>query len=993
MDNTFLYNISKISDAIKLNNLVVFVGSGISANSGIPDWNSLVDIMKKSLNNIDHNIEPLKVAQLYKLATKKKEYIENIRKFLKYDTATPNPLHKKIFDLNPFHIVTTNFDNLLEKHSLANNLLFYPILKDNDLPFATYESFIIKMHGDLSVGNIVLTEEDYLNYEKNFPLTENFVKSLFSTKLVLFIGFSFNDYNLKIITNKVKNILDKDFQPMYLLSLEQTDHLQLNYYEDRGVKVLSYTEEIDKYLKLNTGELNKILHPKGKKLYNFLHFIETFDSIKHNSQCNNFLEYWLHSYKTNFSDELNYVGKNELIKLLNRDNENHPYLSTTFGIIINDETVNNERGKLKKTIKAKRNFLTANKNKLSEIYKIASRNLVFNLHFNDKDTGIADYRYSVYRFYKSSLNKDSIDYLYDLNYENTFLRLNELKLRKNIEASIQDLEEPYLLHKLGRNFDAYLHYKFLANKFWMQKKYVLFFICMANIKNLAGTLDREIDDKVEGKKELIAEIKKIDLDTQLDKLNFNPSIKTMLRKIVHFKHVFEVLREVNKLKESILGSKKIIENNGTSLSNNHNNIYEEAAELWQLANSNFIITDHFSETIETYKTAATAFLISHSIRLSKGDRQFGGHGDKIEKLNEFHCLIVVFYLSTKELIELLKTLEVREIILAKEAKEYLIKLISNGANTITNNFYELVPKRTMWQNKRGNVYEQISNSLTLLSKSDLSKKEIINIYEILATVKTMEFDSYDFKIDEFIFNTVNKIDSKELLEKLLDNIYFQVSKRSMMHSLDYTQAIFFRIYELDKKYKIKSKIILSKLFSDESLNDHYRLFLQFSLKNILENKTLNEVKQKVIASLKNKYNQQLLYSCLNQHILETKNWKQKYINETFRTYIARNPKTSTSHDEIYLNLLSVLLREFTLTPKMKADVNTLQKKFPFFDFASNPSKYDFINKPFEIEWLYFLKNSDIEKLIANPKMKNYLLKNISDLKHKKSLYKLLETML
>ena len=34
---------------------------------------------------------------------------------------------------------------------------------------------LIKMHGDFNVGNIVLTENDFANYNNNFPLINAFV--------------------------------------------------------------------------------------------------------------------------------------------------------------------------------------------------------------------------------------------------------------------------------------------------------------------------------------------------------------------------------------------------------------------------------------------------------------------------------------------------------------------------------------------------------------------------------------------------------------------------------------------------------------------------------------------------------------------------------------------------------------------------------------------------------------------------------------------------
>lgn len=92
---------------------------------------------------------------------------------------------------------------------------------------------IIKMHGDFDVGNIVLTENDYFDYSRQFPLIRSFVLSLFASKLVLFIGFSFNDINLKYILRNVSNILKDKMQRSYLLVDYIPDSLTDEYYKKK----------------------------------------------------------------------------------------------------------------------------------------------------------------------------------------------------------------------------------------------------------------------------------------------------------------------------------------------------------------------------------------------------------------------------------------------------------------------------------------------------------------------------------------------------------------------------------------------------------------------------------------------------------------------------------------------------------------------------------------------------------------------------------------
>ena len=58
--------------------------------------------------------------------------------------------------LNPCHIITTNYDDLLEQSALRNNKQYYVVSKDAQLPANQGEKMLIKMHGDFNEGNIAL---------------------------------------------------------------------------------------------------------------------------------------------------------------------------------------------------------------------------------------------------------------------------------------------------------------------------------------------------------------------------------------------------------------------------------------------------------------------------------------------------------------------------------------------------------------------------------------------------------------------------------------------------------------------------------------------------------------------------------------------------------------------------------------------------------------------------------------------------------------------
>ena len=149
IDNLQISNATRVFEASHNNDLVVFVGAGVSVNSGVPDWGQLANEFKKSLpDSVLNESDYLKIAQLYKESIPPGNYLSSIQGFLKDGKTHPNPIHDAILRLNPSHIITTNYDNLIEQ-SAENARVFFSIIRsDGDIPKARSSRYLIKMHGD-----------------------------------------------------------------------------------------------------------------------------------------------------------------------------------------------------------------------------------------------------------------------------------------------------------------------------------------------------------------------------------------------------------------------------------------------------------------------------------------------------------------------------------------------------------------------------------------------------------------------------------------------------------------------------------------------------------------------------------------------------------------------------------------------------------------------------------------------------------------------------
>lgn len=243
-----------LAEELEKGKLVVFVGAGVSKNSGLPEWEELIkdyadyrgikEFTSKQFLTIPEEVfERYGSLKYYEIAEKR---------FLgKYVT---NSIHRILKKMKLTYIITTNYDTLIEDE--IKNLQI--VSKDEDLPYTNSNRMLIKMHGDFENKNIVLKKSDYDNYEKNFQLISTLVKGLFTTNTVLFIGYSYSDTNVQQIMNWIKEILKEKTRKAFLVEFTNEDNKE----EENG-------EQINRIsLKLLTENNDKVLYEDKKEQFN-----------------------------------------------------------------------------------------------------------------------------------------------------------------------------------------------------------------------------------------------------------------------------------------------------------------------------------------------------------------------------------------------------------------------------------------------------------------------------------------------------------------------------------------------------------------------------------------------------------------------------------------------------------------------------------------------------------------------------------------------------
>lgn len=296
-----------IKDIQESNRLVFFVGSGVSRNSDIPTWGNLINAIAKKMNydnclscpGKSDNCPTTDCTDRYKFT--RDQYLKIPEYFFQRDTSDghseyynfiqetlatekgPNAIDEIIFRLLPHHIITTNYDSLLESTPGANTQLYTPIYQDSDLLEHASDKYILKMHGDLGhPETIILNESDYLDYEQKHPLISTFIRSLLVNHSFVFLGYSLNDYNLNLIINWI-NYFSKFYQiterpKNFLISTSESDCFEVRRLSSRSIYVINISNLPEEVIK-NAQVPGSLSSKAGKNLYTFLRCIENPDVL------------------------------------------------------------------------------------------------------------------------------------------------------------------------------------------------------------------------------------------------------------------------------------------------------------------------------------------------------------------------------------------------------------------------------------------------------------------------------------------------------------------------------------------------------------------------------------------------------------------------------------------------------------------------------------------------------------------------------------------
>lgn len=921
-----------LAEELEKGKLVVFVGAGVSKNSGLPEWEELIkdyadyrgikEFTSKQFLTIPEEVfERYGSLKYYEIAEKR---------FLgKY---VPNSIHRILKKMKLTYIITTNYDTLIEDE--IKNLQI--VSKDEDLPYTNSNRMLIKMHGDFENKNIVLKKSDYDNYEKNFQLISTLVKGLFTTNTVLFIGYSYSDTNVQQIMNWIKEILKEKTRKAFLVEFtnednkeeengEQINKISLKLLNNNNDEVLyeskkerfnnNYEKTLTKFLSNIYNEKEKVKQEKIFEIYINLNYLTEHNWKKLNKYSEIRIdEDWKRILYTRleFKDIEKYeeiLFKSRIKKILQRINRNEKEILIPFS----------EKG-----ITPKRK---EQKNILEEKIEVEEKFLKI----------ICDYDYKNFQNlveeYKENNNINKYVIVYGYLF---FKKIN--KAKETIKSMIEEKE----------NVNS-------KNEKLVWDNFILSIIEFMEITHAEENLNKTFESIEESLEDKYFEYFKYETE--------------LFNEIFKYSTLEALNKEMNKLFDKVRKGKSTSYVMGTPPS------YKAiilSRDLFYFCSLNGIFGNSFSDYSEFMKKYIEILLMSYTNKNIEVKNQMFKNRNLIEEF-EYFDFFMMLELSYSDLKKLFNEYEIKDLKCEKEIFDKLIVLLKNILDWIIENDNEFMEK-----------IDTLESILLIISKLNLIETQFEKLVDIILNDKNSNVffeNNYALDVaDNFIviiyknFKNLNK----EFFDKILKKIFLIDRKRIDENLLDHITYYFNKkeMPKISKNDKIKNFI------------NKNNLKIKCYFLRIIDEIYFEELKNEILKEIKDTLNIEVYSFLLNQKFIDfIPETEDKIIKELDRIFQKKDTNINnlisyTSEKEKILDFLLVS----GLNNRLPISFIEKLKKYKNKEFFKSLKQYES-----EILWKYILnqENFDYSKFTENEleKFSKIRIKNLLE-KNNKKLIKL-----
>lgn len=940
-DKHYISNVTKshilqLQKAMRQNKLVIFAGAGVSKSCHVPLWSELIEELSKELDLPDSETDFLKIPQIYKNLRKDKEYLERVKEILLDGQVTSNEIHDALLDMNPCHVVTTNYDDLFEQAILKRNGNFFAVGRDEDLPYNRGERLLIKMHGDFKSGKIVLTENDYLDYAKNYPLIRSYIMSLFASKVVLFVGFSYSDINLKYIIRDVRNCLGEKMQPIYMLSSEEKNSHVLSYFDSNYIRLVQLSkEEVEKTLEAQKTDYKQACFDDERStlLYKQLVLITNY-----NENNNDFFSLFVNYLHDNI-DQFLYLGK--YIRYVFPKKHRQAVFFTFGSLTLPDAYKDSARLVFGESVESVK-FRNDHKEDFGKLLTWLNTNGVYSI----KD--VAD----LTPFYEQLVDKSSqghpLKSLRDLDIKNVSKSLEEYS-NKPLSYSKEDLLYPYLLCKCGRYKEAYDCYKRLSYAMTSNKKYVLAFICKYNMRSLYGPVLNEINTRDwDMWKRLNEEMSNIDVIDILDNMPITGLMRTVLFDLANGKYLSDRVATSADLCQKLKEQRDSSERGGSSLNNNVKSVLMNAYDLIDFDSCNYIYSEPFLNYKRINQNSIESVL--HSVLTCEGEWS----QTKLDRLNSLTTDLLILHVNPSDLGKLLK------------------KAVGTKRLPVDDSFKDQLKQ---WLDNIYEASDQGRNRQTCISRKRIAEILLNMLWLALYTNEDLELPHINELIAEYWF------DGTMMMHDKLFNQYFcryeptpelsiRILEKILHSNIAYSERMDDAVYCLCN-YAAKGNACLGELISVKIIQEASSIKYKASFCKV----ATADVRAEIISHLQDSV--QSIYQ-----LVEAEIYSEAMVITPELLLKLKDKLTAKSDRDLYPEaFVCVNLNLMLADPKyesLKPTIEELFKDNRCFRFFKNPVMYDGLITETDGNWYMFVNDDDLKLLLENPLVREKLRKFCDD---------------
>jgi hypothetical protein len=268
-------------EAIRNGSCVAFIGSGFCVPQGLPQWKALLEKVvgnpvSDDLRYVMQNVlgkatlghrDYWEAAQRIEESLGRRELLARMRSELRVDEPLRPAMDARIetFAKIPFHsVITTNFDSVIPGSTVGDKQTLAELLRSTRPEYderavmqfveggrnQALGAPVVKIHGDVRTGSgVVFTLQDYRTLLHGTAQYASYLRAIFASKTMLFLGCSLTDEYLNEIRSEVicmLGVTPQDFasgvrKPFAYAIMNDWSNDKCNYYlRNEGIHILNF---------------------------------------------------------------------------------------------------------------------------------------------------------------------------------------------------------------------------------------------------------------------------------------------------------------------------------------------------------------------------------------------------------------------------------------------------------------------------------------------------------------------------------------------------------------------------------------------------------------------------------------------------------------------------------------------------------------------------------------------------------------------------------